>query len=75
MYTYSVQLANHCNIAWNKEIPSLLHPWLISARYTKASMSGKNLVGTNIKIFIGIYISHTTQNQWVANCSIEDGSF
>ena len=58
MYTYSVQLANHRN----KEIPSLLHPWLISAQYTKASMSGRNLVGTNFKIFIGIYISHTTQN-------------
>ena len=45
----TVQLANHCNIAFNKETLSgyYLH-WVISAWHTKASIRTRNLAGAYI---------------------------
>ena len=53
-----LQLANHSNIALNKE----MLPLLVSPQYSKASISSRNKPGANSKIFTGALISHNVQN-------------
>ena len=58
------QLADHCNIALNKETQTLLHPLGDFSSDTNTSISARNLTGACIKNinFTGILISHAAQN-------------
>ena len=57
-----LQLANHSNIALNKETLPLLHPLDGFTSILQASISARNKPGAYIKIFTGALISHNTQN-------------
>ena len=58
-----LQLANHSNVALNKETlyRYYIH-WMVLPQYSKASISARNKPGAYIKIFTGALISHNAQN-------------